>query len=90
VTINPSSVDVLFGVTDGAADATVSTDDLDGVTVSDVRVNPPVELDILGRGSTKLDDITDGAKLGVLPMAVGVGDVIPWVTELDKVTDNTS
>ena len=45
MTINPSSVDVLFGVTDAAADVTVSTDDLDGLTVSDVRVNPPVKLD---------------------------------------------
>ena len=90
MTINPSSVDVLFGVTDAAADVTVSTDDLDGLTVSDVRVNPPVKLDWLGRENAKLDDATDGAELGVLPMAVGVGDMIPCVIEFVEVIGNTS
>ena len=45
MTINPSFIDVLFGATDAPADVTVSTDDLDDVTASDVRVNLPVKLD---------------------------------------------
>lgn len=45
MTINPSSVDVLFEVTDATADVTVSTDDLDDAAACDVRVNLPVKLD---------------------------------------------
>jgi len=63
--MNPSSVDVLFGVTDAAGDITVATDGLDGVTICDVRLNPPVELDCLVAfcENTNLDDTTDGVEL---------------------------
>jgi len=77
-------------VTDAAADVTVSTDDLEGMTVSNVRVNPPVKLDRLGLENNNLDDATDGAELGLSPIAVGVGDMIPSVTELEEATGNTS
>jgi len=63
--MNPSSVDVLFEVTDAAGDITVATDGLDGVTICDVRLNPPVELDWLVAfcENTNLDDTTDGVEL---------------------------
>lgn len=65
MTINPSSVDALLGVTDAARDIIVSTNVLDGVTVFDVTVNLPDELDWLVTfcENTDLDDVTDGIEL---------------------------
>lgn len=90
--MNPSSVDVLFGVTDASGDITVAADGLDGVTICDVRLNPPVELDWLVAfcENTNLDDTIDGAELELSPVAVAVSDKLAPVAELEEATDNTS
>lgn len=88
--MSPSSIDVLFGVTDAARDILVSTDELDGVAVLDVSLAYELDWLVTFCENTSLDDTTDDIELELSPVAVAMEDVAPTLTELEVATSEAS